>query len=941
MVKVIASSPDEFVDRMIGTTACRGDPIRFCSRSWSLSFREKSLGIGWASAHVLRTAQIQAGRGRGGRLLWLLWWGLFVGPIFCSAVEDIGSGPVPHPVPSYEVTEAVSRSLALDEWEIRRDPTAALEVLGQALREMEFRRDHRIRARIRYYYSTALQQLGRFEEALQAGHLGLQEARRADATDLQILLGLRLGFVYQKLGQYQTAYQHSQEVQLLAETVDDLLARADVMNLQGIIQWKLGELDRALQLFDQALPIYEKLDDKHKQAATSNNIGIIYWRLGKYDRALYYYQKAEQLNETLQDYPGLAASYSNQAEVYRELGELDRAMKLLERSLELEEKIKNSDGVAFTLGNIGEVALDAGDLEKSARFLEQALTAHRKQQNVFGIIHTSLYIGKLHRRSGHLEEARQVLESAREEAQKAGQADYERQVLEELHEVYASLGRYADAWQALKDDKQISDRLLDESSRRTIEELRARSEFRQQQTELELTLRKNELQTKELEQQTFRLRWLLALLLVCLVALMAIVRLLRSRQQALANLETAHQELAHSKAQLEEANRTLEAKVEERTRSLQQSQMLYRCLVDCLPNGIAALLEANGQTTLAGGRALSLLGQSSATVQGRPWRTWLPAPLVDALSAQWEQCLQRGETFQCEVKVGELTWWAFLVPNKDSSHAQIVETLTLLLIDLSPIRQMQEELEQKQAQLAHSSRLATLGEFGARIAHELNQPFQIIIFSCSELLHELPIDNPVRKTLELVQEQVQRCIGVIRGMRTLSRAESREIPGPLDVPACAREALSFFRLECQKKQVELSLEAPEHLPKPAFAAVHFQQICVNLIGNALHAVASVPPPRRVMVRLAEGEDSQSIILEVQDNGIGMDEATRKKCMEPFFTTKPAGEGTGLGLSIVAGFIRRQGGSWEIFSAPGQGTTFRLHIPLSPPFSRKQNEGFLH
>jgi signal transduction histidine kinase len=119
-----------------------------------------------------------------------------------------------------------------------------------------------------------------------------------------------------------------------------------------------------------------------------------------------------------------------------------------------------------------------------------------------------------------------------------------------------------------------------------------------------------------------------------------------------------------------------------------------------------------------------------------------------------------------------------------------------------------------------------------------------------------------------------------------------------------------------------TVEAPAGLPPISSDPLALEQILVNLLINATQALDK--EESRVTLKVALGETrDERFIIEVSDNGCGMDAATRRKIFDPFFTTKPAGAGTGLGLSIVHRLVEELGGRIEVVSEPGQGTTFRL------------------
>lgn len=274
------------------------------------------------------------------------------------------------------------------------------------------------------------------------------------------------------------------------------------------------------------------------------------------------------------------------------------------------------------------------------------------------------------------------------------------------------------------------------------------------------------------------------------------------------------------------------------------------------------------------------------------------------------------------------------------------ETLGVVGIsrDVTAHRHAEQELAEKQAQLVHSGRLAALGEMSTAIAHELGQPLQIIKTSAGiidEELNDPELDAVALKgVVEKIKKQVQRAATIIQNVRSFARQSNEmEIPSRVDLRHSLMDALSFFTEQFRQHQVQLDVECEEHLPPARVNAQKFQQVIVNLLSNARYAVdrkaemkiykyAKHVSVRMYHLKAEENGGNDCLCLEVCDNGVGMSEEARERCMDPFYTTKPVGEGTGLGLSILYGIVKDFRGRVEIESEEGEGTVFRIRIPLS-------------
>ncbi|MDD4735050.1 MAG: PAS domain S-box protein [Kiritimatiellae bacterium] len=284
------------------------------------------------------------------------------------------------------------------------------------------------------------------------------------------------------------------------------------------------------------------------------------------------------------------------------------------------------------------------------------------------------------------------------------------------------------------------------------------------------------------------------------------------------------------------------------------------------------------------------------------------------------------------------------------------ETLGVVGIsrDVTAHRHAEQELAEKQAQLVHSGRLAALGEMSTAIAHELGQPLQIIKTSAGIIDEELNDPNldteSLKGVVEKIKKQVQRAATIIQNVRSFARQSTEtEMPARVDLRTPLADALSFFKEQFRQHQVQLDVECDENLPSVRVNAQKFQQVIVNLLSNARYAVDRKAEMKlykyakhvsvRMYNRKASEEDAYDCLcLDVCDNGIGMSADASERCLDPFYTTKPVGEGTGLGLSILYGIVKDFKGEVEIQSEEGEGTVFRIRIPLSDSESNGPRNG---
>ena len=246
------------------------------------------------------------------------------------------------------------------------------------------------------------------------------------------------------------------------------------------------------------------------------------------------------------------------------------------------------------------------------------------------------------------------------------------------------------------------------------------------------------------------------------------------------------------------------------------------------------------------------------------------------------------------------------------------------------------ELKQTQAQLVQAGKLAAMGQLGAGIAHELNQPLtglQILV----ELVRSRSTARvaDVDEDLVLIADQIERMGRIVDNVRTFAR-EGEFAPQSTTARACADDALTLMSEQLRLAGVEVQREFPEDPLYIHADPMRLQQVYLNLLSNALHALGGRPD---AMVRMGAGDVGEAVELWVQDNGPGIPENTRARVFDPFFTTKDPGQGTGLGLSLCYGIVREHGGEIR-FEAPQEGgARFVIRMPraASPPVDGPEHQ----
>jgi len=248
-------------------------------------------------------------------------------------------------------------------------------------------------------------------------------------------------------------------------------------------------------------------------------------------------------------------------------------------------------------------------------------------------------------------------------------------------------------------------------------------------------------------------------------------------------------------------------------------------------------------------------------------------------------------------------------------------------------KRSEEALHQAREELARVTRVTTLGELAASIAHEVNQPLTAIVADANACLHWLETDHPpldsIREALTAVVNDGNRAGEVIARIRALlSRTSVAQRPCDLD--GVARDVLLMVGPELGRYGTVLQTSLATDLPTVMGDRVQLQQVLLNLLLNAAEAVRDVPPERRqVVVRstLEQREDGPWAVVAVEDAGVGFRQEQAAKLFEAFYTTKP--DGLGMGLSISRSIIDGHRGRLWATANPGHGATFHFALPAAP------------
>ena len=275
---------------------------------------------------------------------------------------------------------------------------------------------------------------------------------------------------------------------------------------------------------------------------------------------------------------------------------------------------------------------------------------------------------------------------------------------------------------------------------------------------------------------------------------------------------------------------------------------------------------------------------------------------------------------------------------KDGSRVPVLVGTALLegrrdegvafVLDLTERKLAEETLRKTQAELAHVTRVTTLGEMTASIAHEINQPLAAVVNNAGACLRWLAGQAPnleeARQSAARIIEDGHRAGEIISRIRALAKKAPQQKDW-LDINETILEVIALARSEVQRSQVSLQTQLSEDVPLVLGDRIQLQQVILNLVMNGVEAMASVADRPRELLIYSHRHESDKVLVAVQDSGIGIDSQNLEKIFDTFYTTKP--QGMGMGLAISRSIIENHGGRLWAVPNDGAGATFQFTLDV--------------
>jgi PAS domain S-box-containing protein len=281
---------------------------------------------------------------------------------------------------------------------------------------------------------------------------------------------------------------------------------------------------------------------------------------------------------------------------------------------------------------------------------------------------------------------------------------------------------------------------------------------------------------------------------------------------------------------------------------------------------------------------------------------------------------------QLRRKDGTLVWiqlYVFAIPDAETK----TQLMFGMMQDITESKRAQDELETTRADLIRVARMNRLGAMTASIAHEINQPLGAMVANANAALRWLAKTPPdldeTRAALRRIGADGHRAAEVIQGIRAMFKNDGQKRV-PLDINQLIREVLALVQGELRKRHITVDVELSEGLPQVTADRVQLQQVIMNLVTNAFDAMETVTDRRPILRVRSEVRDGDTVVVAIEDSGIGIDAGKQDRLFDTFFTTKP--DGLGMGLSICRSIIEAHNGRLWWTAGAQHGSVFRFELP---------------
>jgi PAS domain S-box-containing protein len=368
---------------------------------------------------------------------------------------------------------------------------------------------------------------------------------------------------------------------------------------------------------------------------------------------------------------------------------------------------------------------------------------------------------------------------------------------------------------------------------------------------------------------------------------------------------------------------------------LKISEEKYRTMLNASPDGIL-LIDLKKSITEVSEIGLGLFdSEKREEMIGEDFYQFIPEDEIDTINDIFEKTVSEGLVQNVELKIRKKNQSTFFSEISSTLiQAPDGEPLAFMII----IRDITQRKKMETKQI-HADRMANLGEMASGIAHEINQPLNIISMVMDKILFEADKKETInieflKTKSDKIFDNITRIRNIIDHVRAFSRSDNNYLLTAFDINASIENAVSMIMEQFKHLDINLNTQLDSQIQQIVGNTYKFEQVIVNLLTNAKDAVLEKRNKQddycELIIEIISYQENQSLIVEIVDNGNGIDKEDIHNIMLPFYTTKDEGKGTGLGLSICYQIIKEMNGTIDISSDGKNGTKIRLILNIQKP-----------
>ncbi len=756
----------------------------------------------------------------------------------------------------------------------------------------------------------------------------LEAARRRDDPALILAAMLQAAKTARGAANYSEAEALANEGLALATGRGDEGARCEFLTARGMVQWNLSDLPAAMASFLEAGDLAEKLDRDDLRIGVESGLGLVHGRGENYPESSAHLARALGLAQRRHD-PRLPSVLNDLGNVEMQLKNYPMARDYFTQALAAAGDGKNERLVAYLSLNLGEIANRTGDQALASKYLDDAVTICRRFDLPRGIADAHYLQARVERNLGRPEAAARHLDEGMALAAKLGNPDLLASYYEEYALTREAQGDYRGALDYLRKQTEKTDEIRGERSRRQMAQLEARYESQARNRQIKLLQRDAELRQSTLDLQTAELSRTLArsyavgevVVIAAFIAGLVIARLRARARRA-----------AHT---LAEKSRLLDIAA----RELTESEAVFQDAFAHSPLGLA-LVSLDGQWLRVNQALCQIVGYREEELLATTFQTITDPADLDADLHLLAQLLD-GEiaTYHLDKRYihrqGHSVWCRLDVSlHRDAATGEPRHFISQVQ-DITARRQAETLLLQAKEEAEQAS--AAKNEFLSRMSHELRTPLNAIL-GFGQLLELENLGASQNQGVSYILTAGRHLLSLINEVLDLSSIESGKFvlaSEPTAVCGLITATLEMMRPLAEQADVTLTLEPCADTVTILTDPRRFKQVLLNLVANAIKYNR---PGGAVRVHCSEGDGR--LRVAVSDTGFGIAPTDLDRIFAAFARLPATQEvpGTGLGLSLSKALTEAMGGTLEVRSTPGEGSTFTVEFarsdrqdPLPPIF----------